>query len=1029
MLYSKNEKKFEEELFKSPTSEYRATPFWAWNCKLEKEQLLRQIEQMKSMGMGGYHIHARNGLATKYMGEEFMELVSACNEKGKQEGMLTWLYDEDRYPSGSAGGSVTKNREYSAKYILFTPYAYGEAPEGKDLSIMWSNPRQENGTHLASYSIMLDENGMLSSYIRIEEGEKPQGQVWHAYLETMQESPWYNMETYLDLMNRQGVQKFIEATHEKYYNHLGQDFGESIPAIFTDEPQMVGSGMLELSEDLKDVTIPCTANFGETFIKEYAYDYLDRLPELFWEDKDGSASEFRYQYHLHTSERFDDAFFKEIGEWCRNHNIMFTGHLMSEQSLLGQYLRLGEAMRLYKHFDLPGIDMLADAHEFTTAKQAQSVVHQEGKPGMLCELDGVTNWDFDFRGHKLHGDWQAALGVTVRVPHLTWVSMEGEAKRDYPASIGYQSPWYKEYNLVEDHFARIATVMSRGTPDVKVAVIHPIESYWLLAGPRDKTMDACNEMDDNFHKLCEWLISSQIDFDYISESLLPDQCANSGAPLKVGVMEYDAVVVADCITLRSTTYDVLEKFKKAGGTLVFTGQKPYLENAKPTNRGEILVAESKDIVFSKTSVIKELDKFRDVEIRSSKGNIADNLIYQMRSEENFKWLFISHSKNPQNPDIIPKEDISISVNGEWYPEMYNTVTGDIFSLDCERISGRTKINRSIYAHDSLLIKLSPQESNSKPEKVEKGIVNKLISLPDRVPIKLSEPNVLVLDMALYSLDDGKMQEKEEIIRIDKKIRHQLDYPQRDGFLVQPYVLPEDNDDKHYVKLCFKVESAIEVTGAKLAVEHPELAQIVFNGQEINNKPEGYFVDEAIKTIKLPKIYRGDNMLEIKTEITQRIGIEWCYILGDFGVQVQGKCAKIIQPVKELAFGDWSTQGLPFYAGNVTYQLEVEAEDAIEVNVPHFRNPVVRVDIDGKKEGLIAFAPYKITVSVTNGKHTVELIAFGNRHNAFGAIHNADECEPWFGPNAWRTEGDAWSYEYRLKPIGILTSPKIKVQNK
>ncbi len=64
---------------------------------------------------------------------------------------------------------------------------------------------------------------------------------------------------------------------------------------------------------------------------------------------------------------------------------------------------------------------------------------------MLSELYGVTDWSYDFRGHKLQGDWQAAMGVTVRVHHLTWVSMEGEAKRDYPASIGYQSPWYKEY--------------------------------------------------------------------------------------------------------------------------------------------------------------------------------------------------------------------------------------------------------------------------------------------------------------------------------------------------------------------------------------------------------------------------------------------------------------------------------------------------------------------------------------------------------------------------------------------------------
>ena len=45
MLYKKNQsKKLDPALFKSPTAEYRGTPFWAWNDKLDKEDLLWQIE-------------------------------------------------------------------------------------------------------------------------------------------------------------------------------------------------------------------------------------------------------------------------------------------------------------------------------------------------------------------------------------------------------------------------------------------------------------------------------------------------------------------------------------------------------------------------------------------------------------------------------------------------------------------------------------------------------------------------------------------------------------------------------------------------------------------------------------------------------------------------------------------------------------------------------------------------------------------------------------------------------------------------
>jgi hypothetical protein len=194
---------------------------------------------------------------------------------------------------------------------------------------------------------------------------------------------------------------------------------------------------------------------------------------------------------------------------------MLTGHMLHEPTLASQTMGIGEAMRAYRSFQLPGIDMLCNWKEFTTAKQAQSAVHQYGREGMLSELYGVTGWDFDFRGHKFQGDWQAALGVTVRVHHLFWVSMKGEAKRDYPASIGYQSPWWQDYAAVEDHFARVNTALTRGKPLVKVGMIHPIESYWLAFGPNEQTLSARQQMNTRFENVTNWMLSGLIDFDFI----------------------------------------------------------------------------------------------------------------------------------------------------------------------------------------------------------------------------------------------------------------------------------------------------------------------------------------------------------------------------------------------------------------------------------------------------------------------------------------------------------------------------------
>ena len=89
MLYPKNrEASLSKELFENPTAEYRATPFWAWNCELDKDELLRQIDIFQKMGFGGFHMHVRSGMATPYLSDEFMSLIRACVDRAKEKEML-----------------------------------------------------------------------------------------------------------------------------------------------------------------------------------------------------------------------------------------------------------------------------------------------------------------------------------------------------------------------------------------------------------------------------------------------------------------------------------------------------------------------------------------------------------------------------------------------------------------------------------------------------------------------------------------------------------------------------------------------------------------------------------------------------------------------------------------------------------------------------------------------------------------------------------------------------------------------------
>ncbi len=155
MLYAKAAAPaLDPALFRAPTSEYRGAPFWSWNCQLDRTRLLEQIDCLKAMGMGGFHMHARVGLATEYLGEEFLGHIRACVEKARSEGMLAWLYDEDRWPSGFAGGLVTKEERFRAHQLVLTR---------KDVPEAGSPPFVAGkATAIARYAIRLAE-GCLGS--------------------------------------------------------------------------------------------------------------------------------------------------------------------------------------------------------------------------------------------------------------------------------------------------------------------------------------------------------------------------------------------------------------------------------------------------------------------------------------------------------------------------------------------------------------------------------------------------------------------------------------------------------------------------------------------------------------------------------------------------------------------------------------------------------------------------------------------------------------------------------------------------
>lgn len=1031
MLYQLSAKELTPQDFKAPPSCYRGAPFWAWNCRITKPMIDEQLQYFKEMGMGGVHIHVRVGLKNQYMGGEFLELVRYCNEKAKEAGLLCWLYDEDRYASGSAGGEVTKNIRYRARHLRLSSVQIPDMSEDYETFTQLScQNKKVKGCLLGSYDIVLSQ-GYLESAASIEPDAKPVGTRWFLYLELEEETPWQNNQTYVDTMNEEATKCFLAHTHEKYAQILQQEFGRNIPAIFTDEPHYTGLRLPEYADGHADILLPYTDKLPQEYAaitKKENKDFFEAIPYIVWNRKDETFPEERYAFYEACSSMFTKGYLKPIYDWCKEHKLLSTGHVLSEETLQGQTASVGDAMRCYTQFQLPGVDNLCDIREFTTLKQASSIAHQYHREGVISECYGVTQWDFDFKGYKLASDWQAALGVTTRVPHLAWASMAGEAKRDYPAAIGWQSPWYKDFRCIEDHFARVNYCLTRGEPEVHIAMIHPVESMWLLQGPQEQCDGRRRQLENDFANITKWLLTGGLDFDYICEAVIAQEKAKPELPFfSCGCMQYDVVVIPNCITLRESTIKKLWDFAKTGGKIIYYGM-----NRIPS------ISSIVECVTGREELLSALRPWRQLEILGADGTGRDIYVHQLRREGENRWFFLAQAYTGMaarerscwsRRALHAAESLQVRIKGRWRLEKYDTMTGEIETLPADICEDTTVFSYDMYGNDSLLLHLVPHKQPVATVLAAGGIpsYDKAVPVSEPTGFRLSEPNVFLLDYCSYSLDDGEEKPQEEILRADNEIRRQLGYPLRMESVEQPYIRKEEART-HKVRLRMTFEASLQLSDCLLALEEHAYSKIWFNGGQVDIQPVGFYVDKAIRTIALPPLRKGSNELLVEVEYGKDTNLERMYILGAFGVKLLGHHKYMTALPQQLYWGDYTRQGFPFYTGCMTYEVSVMLDKAglAKLRVPYFAGAAVKVEW-GARSQLVAFLPHDCELGwLPAGESRIRITCLGNRYNGFGQLHMIGDDLTWVGPDSWRTQGEAWTDTYRVKEMGILTAPLLFV---
>jgi len=564
--------------FKLPPHEYGVIqPFASWNGPDARAKMVQDLDRLAANGVFVVNMSPGRG-EPKYLSPEHVDQVRFAIHEAAKRGMRLWIQDESDYPSGFAGGNISRLYPQLGMQGIVADIRVHVVP-GQTLTM----PVPPDT--LAIMALKTTPDQTLAGVVKIEvpanfqlkwttpaEGSTPNEPrfnwevvfVRHVYVSsptrnfnredgTRAKDALYSLIDYLD---PEATRAFLKITHETYYSAAPEEFGKTVLGFFGDEPDYSSS-------------IPWTPKLLEVFQQKKGYDLKPYIPSFFLGRGPDAAEETRRaraDYADVWSGIFQDSFFGEQADWCRKHNVEYLVHLNHEETMMSLVRSEGDFFRDMRKVGVPGIDNLDQLVPRAVhtpdgtwninnnfPKLASSAAHLFGRPKVWAEEGGGPGVD-----GKYQMDFQLVRGVTalqVRVP-----VMRGGPNGEAPSAPPQASmiAWYGN---------RGGYLMAIGRPAAQVALYHPTASMWL--GDQDA--------DRSTTKLGWQLFEHQVDWDYFDEQSLSSVATiENGGFRNLSGQLYRAIVVPSSTVITRTGLARFQAFVKAGGKLIFVGKTPSL---------------------------------------------------------------------------------------------------------------------------------------------------------------------------------------------------------------------------------------------------------------------------------------------------------------------------------------------------------------------------------------------------------------------------------------------------------------------
>ncbi|TCL61989.1 alpha-L-rhamnosidase-like protein [Hydrogenispora ethanolica] len=961
------------ELIPDPPQAYRGVPFWSWNDRLDAAVLRRQIQEMKKAGLGGFFMHARGGLQTEYLSDEWLDCIEAGIAEAGRQGMAAWCYDENGWPSGFAGGLVTGLGEaYHLRWLeLEETDPAGSLPQDCLGNYRWDP---------ASGAVAM-----------LQPGEVPRLGPAERILTVREKiNPYYS-----DILNPEVVKAFLDCTHETYFRHFQNEFGRTMPGFFTDEPQF------------KQGCIPWSTVLETEFYKRYRYDVKQILPALFREVPDYASA--RYHFWSLISELYVTSYGKQVYEWCEKHHCQLTGHVMQEDSLFSQMGATAGSMPFYEYMHIPGIDWLGRriGADPVTPKQAGSAAAQLGKRFVISEMFALCGWNVSFEELKWIAEWQYVNGINLICQHLEGYSLRGLRKRDYPPSLFIQQPWWGEYKAFNDYFARLGMLLAEGKSAVKLLLIHPMHSAWIAYDGTDNA--ALRKLDEDLAWASRTLAGLHVDYHYGDETLLARHGKISESGLAVGACVYQAVVLPSLLSLDEQTVDLLEQWLDRGGPVISVGGLPRLCGGRVDARLQRL---SERVIHAERDRGRLYQFLADrkliaISISDHQGEISAISYRQMDLGTAQLFFLVNHDQHQTY-------DATVTIHGRGAMRRLALESGQPEPVAYEDTAAGVAMRLQFLPMQShLLILEEGTQARAKQGRPDPWAT--VVTPGAQWHVTAMDWNALTLDECSYRIDEGPWQGPLPVI----KLMDLLLNLQR-GCRVQ---------------LKFVFDMALDPARLEtlfLVLETPWLFEMAVNGRPLEYKDAGWWKDSAFKKVDLrglvqtgrneillqtnfyqnPRVYEvlfGKDVYETeRNKLTYDVELESLYLVGDFGVASQTPYQAtarnglhtdgpfiIVAPPRQVTTGDLTTQGFCFFAGSVTLSqtilLDPEPGRRIVLQLDRPDAVVAKVFINGRPVRTLLWAPYTVDITdfAVSGPNQLAVQLFSGNRNLLGPHHHID----------------------------------------